>query len=179
MTMEYRAARFTADGRIDCEVCHPRHGWIPFTADPEDSEPHGRELFAEIEANGDAAAYEPPPPEPVAAAEVDAERDRRMVAGVTVEVSGYGPIPLRGGAADQTILLALKDTARDLIAEGVTDPVLIFRDAQNAMHQLTPGQMAELADAGKQYVSDVYEASWALKDAAPIPLDFASDAHWP
>lgn len=30
--MDYRNARFLADGRIDCEINHPAYGWIPFTA---------------------------------------------------------------------------------------------------------------------------------------------------
>lgn len=30
------------DGRVDCTWNHPRHGPIPFTADPDDVEEHGR-----------------------------------------------------------------------------------------------------------------------------------------
>jgi hypothetical protein len=36
------------DGRIDCELRHPKHGWIPFTADPNDEMEHGRIIHAEI-----------------------------------------------------------------------------------------------------------------------------------
>lgn len=36
------------DGRYDCEISHPHHGWIPFTAAPDDVEPHGREIWAAI-----------------------------------------------------------------------------------------------------------------------------------
>lgn len=38
------------DGRFDCEIEHPSFGWIPFTADPNDVEPHGREICAAIAA---------------------------------------------------------------------------------------------------------------------------------
>ena len=43
--MNYRNAAYNAIGTIDCEIEHPNFGWIPFTADPNDVEPHGREIF--------------------------------------------------------------------------------------------------------------------------------------
>lgn len=36
------------DGRFDCEIEHPRWGWIPFTADANDVAPHGRAIHAAI-----------------------------------------------------------------------------------------------------------------------------------
>lgn len=38
------------DGRIDLEIEHPHYGWIPFTADPNDVEDHGRAIWAEVDA---------------------------------------------------------------------------------------------------------------------------------
>jgi len=43
--MNYRNARYNHRGSIDVEVEHPKFGWIPFTADPEDPEPQGRQLY--------------------------------------------------------------------------------------------------------------------------------------
>ena len=43
-----RNARYLEDGRIDCEILHPTFGWIPFTADPNDVEAHGRAIFAAL-----------------------------------------------------------------------------------------------------------------------------------
>ncbi len=60
--MDYRNARYTSAGDIDCEVDHPSFGWIPFTASPDDTEKAGRDLFAKIEQDGSAAAYVPPDP---------------------------------------------------------------------------------------------------------------------
>jgi hypothetical protein len=34
------------NGYIDCEINHPKFGWIPFTARPDDVELHGREIYA-------------------------------------------------------------------------------------------------------------------------------------
>lgn len=60
----YRAARMLADGRIDCEIEHPRFGWLPFTASPSDDVEAGRDTHAQIVADGAAAPYEPPAPDP-------------------------------------------------------------------------------------------------------------------
>ena len=109
----------------------------------------------------------------------NAERDRRLALGTVVTVTGYGDIPLQGRPADRINLLALKDTARDMHAAGVTDPVLPFRDGANADHMLTPQQMIELADRGKVAASAIYAATWAIKALDPRPDDVTDDALWP
>jgi hypothetical protein len=53
MQIEYRNPTRNENGTIDCEINHPDFGWIPFTASPDDPEPHGREIF---EALKDSAA---------------------------------------------------------------------------------------------------------------------------
>lgn len=55
--MEYRNARFSENGTIECEIDHPDFGWIPFTASPDDPELHGREFFALIRDS--ATPYSP------------------------------------------------------------------------------------------------------------------------
>ena len=42
--------------RIDCKINHPVFGWIPFTADARDVEPHGRAIFAEVDSEVSPAA---------------------------------------------------------------------------------------------------------------------------
>lgn len=51
--MEYRNAKYNAQGSIDCEINHPQLGWIPFTASRNDPEPHGRDLFNTLERVAD------------------------------------------------------------------------------------------------------------------------------
>lgn len=46
--MEYRNPVYNALGTIDCEIYHQDYGWIPFTASPDDTELHGRELYDAI-----------------------------------------------------------------------------------------------------------------------------------
>lgn len=112
-------------------------------------------------------------------AAVTAERDRRLYTGITVSVTGYGAVPLQGRPADQVNLLALESSARDLVEAGITAPAIPFRDADNAMHMLTPAQVLEMAGKGKTAASTIYAAAWALKDGGAIPEDYADDEHWP
>ena len=46
--VQWRNAVILDDGRVDCEINHPQFGWIPFTADPDDVEPHGRAIWQAI-----------------------------------------------------------------------------------------------------------------------------------
>lgn len=65
-------------GTIDIEIEHPRFGWIPFTADPNDTEPMGRKLHQKAVAGefGPIADRVPPrAPKPPTAAELDALAD--------------------------------------------------------------------------------------------------------
>ena len=77
-----RNARRNADGSIDLELNHPEWGWIPFTASPVDLEIHGRVIYARAVRGeaGPVAPYEPPPPpsDEELAAQVRAERNRRL-----------------------------------------------------------------------------------------------------
>ena len=48
--MDFRDAKYNHAGTIDCEINHPVYGWIPFTADPNDVEPYGREIFEALKS---------------------------------------------------------------------------------------------------------------------------------
>ena len=67
--MEARNPQYTNTGMIDLEINHPVHGWIPFTASPDDVDPLGPEIYSRAVAGeyGPIAAYVPPPPPPVVA----------------------------------------------------------------------------------------------------------------
>ena len=64
--MEIRNPSYNAFGTIDCEINHPKLGWIPFTASATDSEELGRQIHADILAGkaGEIAPYVAPPPLP-------------------------------------------------------------------------------------------------------------------
>lgn len=60
--MKFRNPSYLEDGRIDCEIDHPIHGWIPFTASIDDPDPSGRRIFMSIVQSGEASEFVPPPP---------------------------------------------------------------------------------------------------------------------
>ncbi|WP_051202677.1 hypothetical protein [Sediminimonas qiaohouensis] len=117
--------------------------------------------------------------QPPSRAAVFSERDRRLRDGAVVTVSGYGDVPVQGREQDKIAYLSIKDAARDLIAQGVTDPVVPFRDATNVVHSLTPDQAIELISKAQAVAQEIYKASWALLDADAIPQDYDADARWP
>lgn len=55
--IDYSSAVYNTDGTINCTWHHPDHGDIPFTASPNDPEPHGRLIFEFLQDK--AAPYEP------------------------------------------------------------------------------------------------------------------------
>ena len=59
--LEFRNPAFNAAGTIDVEFNHPRLGWIPFTASPDDVTEYGPAIYAEA-IQGDVAEYVPPEP---------------------------------------------------------------------------------------------------------------------
>ena len=62
--MEFRNPVYNRHGTIDCEVNHPKFGWIPFTASPDDPEDVGKAIYAAA-AKGEVGEYVPPPdPDP-------------------------------------------------------------------------------------------------------------------
>ena len=74
--MDYRNANFTAVvGVIDCEINHPKFGWIPYTLDPADTDQtiNNAALLQAMQANNDVSDYVPPTP-PTEAELLAAER---------------------------------------------------------------------------------------------------------
>ena len=75
MMSEVRNAVLLPDGRIDCEVLHPRFGWIPYTANANDPDANGRAIFAAALQSGPADYIAPPPPAAITEAQaLSAER---------------------------------------------------------------------------------------------------------
>lgn len=60
--MNYRNAKRTAQGHVDCEIEHETFGWIPFTCDPSDTGAgfDVAALFAAMDADPSTAPYVPP-----------------------------------------------------------------------------------------------------------------------
>ena len=80
--MNYRNAKFTAQPNIiDCEIEHPKFGWIPYTLDPADTDQtvNNADLMALIQGRNDVAEYVEPPVDPKAlTAEARTQRNRLL-----------------------------------------------------------------------------------------------------
>ena len=94
--MNYRNAKYTKNnGIIDCEIEHPKFGWIPYTLDPADTDMtiSNDDLLAAMATAGDVAAYVPP-----TQAELDAtlsDQIRMERDGLLAEVDAFVGNPLR------------------------------------------------------------------------------------
>lgn len=123
-------------------------------------------------------------------ADVNAERERRLVVGASFNVPGVNdPIPLQGRPFDQTVYLALLTRAngyKTILMQdpGVILPALTLRAADDVIHELTPDQMINLISQAMTWFESVMATSWAMKDGTgdftgSIPSDYTSDTHWP
>lgn len=110
----------------------------------------------------------------IAAEDVNAERDRRIIAGKTIN-----DIAVTGRDEDARNLTNLALAAQLRIAAGDMTTLTTFRDGNNVDRDLTPSQMLDLWQQSAAYVSALYAASWVIKALDPIPLDFAADTRWP
>jgi hypothetical protein len=63
--MKYRNAKYIDETRIECEIEHPLHGWIPYGLDPTDLDKtvDNAELLLAMKQAGDVIPYTPPTPE--------------------------------------------------------------------------------------------------------------------
>lgn len=66
---------------------------------------------------------------------------------------------------DKLNLLGINAIARDLIANGVIDPVVDFMPESNTEYLLTPQQAKDMSDQAGLYIKDIYKVSWNLKTA--------------
>ncbi|MFN3250057.1 hypothetical protein [Roseibium album] len=116
--------------------------------------------------------------------EVDAERARRIDLGAEFTLSDGMVIAITGRQQDQTVLLGSSIAAQSLAVSGETNPVMVYRDRDNQIRNLTPLQMIELYTKGLTWITTIMQVSWAMKDgtgpySAGIPSDYTDDSHWP
>lgn len=83
---EHRKPQHNGQGGIDCELNHPKWGWMPFTASPNDK--RSCELYDKM-SNGSAGKVAPAPVPTQAQTTEEWKQERtRLVAGITVQVDG-------------------------------------------------------------------------------------------
>jgi hypothetical protein len=77
--MNYRNAKYIKNGWIDCEIEHPKFGWIHFTCNPDDvgAAFDTKELFDRMVSSGAVEAYIPPTQEELRALQMELIREKR------------------------------------------------------------------------------------------------------
>ncbi|MBZ9984740.1 DUF4376 domain-containing protein [Mesorhizobium sp. BR-1-1-8] len=106
-------------------------------------------------------------------AAVNAERDRRIIAGKTID-----GIAVTGRDEDARNLTNLALAAQLRLGQGDMITLTTFRDGTNTDHDLTPPQVLSLWQQSATYVSSLYAASWAIKAMDPLPADVTADELW-
>ena len=93
--MEYKNAKFIENNSIDCEINHPKLGWIPFTVDKSDtgSDIDVVNLYNEIISSGNVAPYVPPTAEELLEeATVEANMQRKYLLETIVDPLVMNPL---------------------------------------------------------------------------------------
>lgn len=122
-----------------------------------------------------------PPPRPIAADDVSAERERRLSLGCSVTLaSGQGPIPVQTrDEVDHRNLLTLESQAMKAVISGAPNTQFPFRDATDKTWMLTALEMMDMTAKVAAFGAGIFAKSWALKAMSPIPADYATnDAYW-
>jgi hypothetical protein len=130
---------------------------------------------ADIDALWQTDAYQNPAP---SSDNVNTERERRIIEGTLINITGYGDVNLEGRAIDRSNLSDLAFAASLRISIGDTTTTTPFRDKDNVSHDLTPPNIIELWTKASAYVSFLYEKSWEIKAMDPIPDDYTDDSYW-
>jgi hypothetical protein len=121
--MNFRNAKYIKNGWIDCEIEHPKFGWIPFTCDPNDTGAafDTKELFDRMVASKKVAAYIPPTQAELEAQQIQLVRAKRDA---LLEESDILVLPDRWATYTQQKQIALsnyRQALRDL-PENIDDP---------------------------------------------------------
>lgn len=103
-------------GGYDCELYHVAlKQWIPFTANADDTEQHGRDIHALIQS-GAAGEIAPPPPPPSEQDLFEQERQQRIS-----EAENYANQPLKYNALTEAQKAGLQEYFNALNALALGD----------------------------------------------------------
>lgn len=123
---------------------------------------------------------DPPPP---SANEVDAERDRRIAAGFTFGGKSYQSRP-----DDRENIAGSSTAALAAMVNGAQpgnyrwhggDSDFVWIAADNSLTTMDAQTMFTFGQAAMAHKQAHIFAARALKDAEPIPADYADNIHWP
>lgn len=90
--MNIRNAKYLSGGRINCEVEHPKYGWVPFTSMPTGETQH---IYDRI-INGEAGVIAPADPDPTVEELAAAARETMSASNLQARLalSNAGVLPI-------------------------------------------------------------------------------------
>jgi hypothetical protein len=149
-----RNLKYDKTGAVVLEIEHPVYGWIEFRASPDDTEAHGRDIYARAIAGefGEIAPYAQPAP---TAAHLSALRDAHIYGGITVA-------GITIGTDDQTIDRLHK--AYDALKEWNPGGVKKWK-AKGGFVELNMTQIGALLQAIDAHVQKCFDAESAINPA--------------
>lgn len=148
---------------------------------PDDPANRHRQLIAEWEAEGNTIpAYQAPPP---TAAAVNAERDRRIVAGlvfngVLYQTRDQDRENIAGAGALAIAAIMNGAQAGDFRWHG-GDTDFAWIAADNSLQVMDAPTLIAFGNAVANRKAALIHAARVIKDMDPIPADFAEDSYWP
>lgn len=109
---------------------------------------------------------------------VNQERDRRIHLGHSVMISDGRTINVQ--TRDDRDFRNLNGLVSQAIVYTIMQQqaTMLFRDADDTIHEVTPAQMIEIGSLVAAKVQAIYEKAWAIKELDPIPDDYDSDERW-
>ena len=184
--MQFRNAQSLGDGRFDCEIEHPVHGWIPYTLDPADTDKTVDNVSLRAAIGTDFQAHVAPNPAIALAqarAAVNAERDRRLgttfaFAGKSYDCDKASLARITGAATLAGFAMGAGAEADDLRWHGgKADFTWIAAD--NSLTTMDAQTCFAFGNAAATNESAHIFAGHAIKAMDPIPADFTNDKYWP
>jgi hypothetical protein len=121
--MNFRNPKYTKNNWIDCEIEHPRLGWIPFTCNPNDEGAafDTKELFDRMVASKKVAAYIPPTQAELEAKQMEIVRVKRDALLRESDILVFPDRWATYTSQRQAEISAYRQALRDL-PENITDP---------------------------------------------------------
>lgn len=180
MMYNFRNPILTSDGRINVEIDHPVYGWVPCAVAADD--PDTTDIYAAALTDG-PAAYVPPPPQPITASEVNAERNRRLRAPFTFAGHAFDRDPtslqrITGAATLAGFAMAAGAQAGNLFWHGGESP-FAWIAADNSIVTMDAPTCFAFGQEAAAVETRLIFAARAVKAMDPIPADYADDIHWP
>jgi len=122
-------------------------------------------------------------PEDALRREINAERDRRIAAGVNFNGKTFQSDPASieniGNVATAALSYIVSGGSPDEMYWQSPDVPFAWLAEDNTLMPMTPQMMIEFGNATLAHKSAIIFAARALKDMNPLPVDYTDDKWWP